>query len=168
MAKLLTRMIGGLIVALVALVLIFMVGMRAKYPPVLNAVRRTNRAVGNPRVLQTAGQPGATAAVIRHVGRSSGASYETPIGPYPTDDGFVVALPYGTSVDWLKNVQAADSAEIVHEGVTYRVDHPEIISAEEALLHIPADEHRTLRIFAVDEFLAVRRVEAVEKVAEPE
>lgn len=112
------QMVGGLFVALIVLSIAFLVAMRAKYPPVLTAVRRVNRAVWNPRAMETAGQPGAMTAVIRHVGRTSGAPYETPIGTFATDDGFVVALPYGTTPDWLKNVLAAGSAVIVRAGAT--------------------------------------------------
>src|SRR5687767_8959102 len=48
---------------------VFLVGMRTKSPAVVDRVRRFNRAVTNPRVLRSAGSPGASASVIRHVGR---------------------------------------------------------------------------------------------------
>ena len=149
-------MVGGLFVALIVLAIAFLVAMRAKYPPVLTAIRRMNRAVWNPRAMETAGKPGAMAAVIRHVGRTSGAPYETPIGTFTTDDGFVVALPYGTTPDWLKNVLAAGSAVIVHDGVTYRVDRPEVIPDAKAFPFVPRSEQRSLRLFGVDQFLRVR------------
>jgi hypothetical protein len=101
-------------------------------------------------------EPGAVASVIRHVGRTSGALYETPIGPFTTDDGFVVALPYGTTPDRLKNVLAAGSAVIVHDGVTYRVDRPEVIPSADAFPFVPRSEQRSLRLFGVDQFLRVR------------
>lgn len=149
---------GGLLIVVAALGLAFMVGMRAKYPPLLKAVRRMNRAVMNPQAMKTAGQPGAYAGVIRHVGRTSGTSYETPIGPFPTNYGFDIALPYGSSPDWLKNVAAAGSAVIVHEGVAYSVDQPEVIAAADAVDNVPPSEQRNIRVFAVDNFLRVRRV----------
>ena len=43
------------------------------------------------------------------------------------DDGFVVALPYGSNTDWLKNVLANGAATIVHDGNTYGVDRPEVV-----------------------------------------
>ena len=162
MWKRIAQMIGGLFVALIALSVVFLVVMRAKYAPALSAVRRMNRDVWNPRAMKTAGQPGAMAAVIRHVGRTSGTPYETPIGPFTTDDGFVVALPYGTTPDWLKNLLAAGSAVIVHEGVTYRVDRPEVIPSADAYSYVPRTEQRSLRLFAVDQFLRVRWEEPLE------
>ena len=154
----LAKGIGGLLLVLAVFGVAFMIGMRTKYPPVLTAVRRMNRAVMNPQAMKTAGQPGAYAGVVRHVGRKSGTPYETPIGPYPTDYGFDIALPYGSSPDWLKNVVAAGSAVIVHEGVAYSVDLPELIPAADAMDSVPPSEQRSIRAFAVDNFLRVRRV----------
>ena len=153
------KAIGALVGVMVAIGVIFIVGRRTKYPPVTSAVRRMNRRVMNPRAMKTAGTPGAYAGVIHHVGRTSGTEYETPIGPYPTDDGFVVALPYGTSPDWLKNLMAAGSAVIVHEGESHSVDRPEIVSAAEAIDAVPPSEQTSLRVFNVDEFLRVRIAE---------
>ena len=152
--------VGALLVAVAAIGVVFAIGMRTKYPPVTTAVRRMNRKVMNPRAMKTAGTPGAYAGVIRHVGRTSGTEYETPIGPYATDDGFVVALPYGTSPDWLRNLIAAGSAVIVHDGETYVVDHPEIVDSTAALDDVPPSEQTSLRVFNVTEFLRVRIVDA--------
>ncbi|HET8619249.1 MAG TPA: hypothetical protein VFM27_09835, partial [Acidimicrobiales bacterium] len=52
--------------ALVALWLVFFLGMRFNWPPVLDAVRRTSRAT-KPLVLKRAGTPGGPASVVRHV-----------------------------------------------------------------------------------------------------
>jgi deazaflavin-dependent oxidoreductase (nitroreductase family) len=158
MFKGLAKGFGGLLLILAVVGIAFMIGMRTKYPPLLTAVRKMNRAVMNPRAMKTAGQPGAYAGVVRHVGRKSGTPYETPVGPFPTDHGFDIALPYGSSPDWLKNVVAAGSAVIVHEGVAYSVDQPELIAAAEAMDNIPPSERRNIRVFAVDNFLRVRRV----------
>jgi len=159
MIKVLGTALGALLVAVAAIGAIFAIGMRTKYPPVTTAVRRMNRKVMNPRAMKTAGTPGAYAGVIRHIGRTSGTEYETPIGPFATDDGFVVALPYGTSPDWLKNLMAAGSAVIVHEGETYTVDHPEIVDSAAALDDVPPSEQTSLRVFNVNEFLRVRIVD---------
>lgn len=154
----LTKGLGALLIVAAAIGVAFIVGMRTKYPPLLNAVRKMNRAVMNPRAMKTAGQPGAYAGVIRHIGRNSGTAYETPIGPFPTDYGFDIALPYGTSPDWLRNFVAAGSAVIVHDGVAYSVDQPEVIPASEAMGNVPPSEQRNIRWFDVDSFLRVRRV----------
>ena len=154
-------LLAALFLALVTILIVFLVGMRAKSPPVLKAVRKFNRAVSNPRQMESAGTPGAYASVIRHSGRTSGRSYETPVGAVATDDGFVITLPYGSQADWLKNVLASGSAAIVNEGHTYRVDQPEIIPIEAAAADFPPRDQRSHRLFAVDQGLRVRRVEGL-------
>jgi deazaflavin-dependent oxidoreductase (nitroreductase family) len=151
--------LGVVALVLLVLVIVFLLGMRRKSPSVLRTVRRFNRAFVNPRQLRTAGTPGAYASVIRHVGRTSGRAYETPVGAFATDDGFVIALPYGSDPDWLKNVMAAGTATLVHEGVTYRVDRPELIPTTEAAPFLPDKEVRNLGRFAVDQCLGLRTVD---------
>ena len=70
----------------------------------------------------------------------------------------MIALPYGSGTDWLKNVMASGSATIVHEGGTYRVDQPELVPAAMAAPFMGAKEQRELRRFGIDQCLRVRRV----------
>ena len=154
--------IAVIVVLLVVIGSLFLIGMRTKSPLVLGVVRRFNRAFMNPRQMKTAGTAGAYASVIRHVGRTSGRPYETPVGAFATDDGFVIALPYGSDPDWLKNVLASGSAVLVHEGGTYRVDRPELIPTTAAAPYLPVKEQRNLRMFAVDQCLRVRTAEVDE------
>jgi hypothetical protein len=147
--------------ACAALAATFLAGMRAKSPLVLGPVRRFNRSVTNPRVLRSAGSPGASASVIQHVGRTTGRSYETPIGPFPTDDGFVIALPYGSGTDWAKNVLSSGTATLVHEGDAILVERPEVVPTKEIVDELPPSDQRTIRVFAVEEFLRIHRAEPV-------
>ncbi len=156
MRRAITALVGGLALAVTAIAAVFILGMRRKSPLVLDAVRRMNRSVGNPRQMTSAGTPGANASVIKHVGRTSGRPYETPVDAMPTDDGFLIALPYGTRSDWLKNVLASGSATIVHEGATHQVDHPELVATTEVAPELPAKQLRTLRLFRVDQCLRIR------------
>ena len=153
-----TGLLGAPLLMLASMAVVFILGMRTKNPSVLGGVRRMNRAFWNPRAMETAGTPGAYASIIRHVGRTSGRDYETPVGAVATDDGFVIALPYGSQADWLKNVLASGRAVLVDEGFTYEVDQPEIIGSDEAAIHFSQQELRAQRLFGVDESLRVRRV----------
>jgi deazaflavin-dependent oxidoreductase (nitroreductase family) len=155
----LATLAGALFVGLVAIALVFLLGMRAKSPLVLNPLIRLQRAILNPRQMRSAGTPGAYAAVIRHRGRISGRPYETPVGAVADDDGFVIALPYGSRANWLQNVLASGSATIVHEGHTYAVDQPEIVPMQAVEAQFTASDQRSFRWFAVDRCLRVRRVE---------
>jgi deazaflavin-dependent oxidoreductase (nitroreductase family) len=133
--------------------------MRRKSPTVLRLVRRFNRAFVNPRVLATAGTPGAYASVICHVGRRTGRRYRTPVVAEQTGDGFVIALPYGTTANWVKNVLVSGSATIVDEGTTYRVDQPEIVPLARMADYFPMKNRRSFGRFRVDQCLRLRRTD---------
>lgn len=161
MLRFITRLFAIVLLALVGVGIVFVVGMRAKSPAVLDAVRRTSRAM-KPIAMRSAGGPGAYASVIQHVGRRTGRCYETPVGAVATDDGFVIALPYGPNTDWLKNVLASGSAVIVDDGNTYEVDQPEVVAlAVEAGSFSPEDQ-RAHRIFGVEQCVRVRRIRSDE------
>lgn len=169
MLRLAMLLVGALFLGLLALVIVVVLGLRAGSPLVLDAVRRVNHAVFNRMQMKSAGTPGAYASVIRHRGRTSGRAYETPVVVVATDDGFVIALPYDLRSDWMKNVLAGGRATIVHEGHSYQVDRPEIITMEEGHRYFPAKQQRTHGRFGVENCLRVRRVgppEAEERAAE--
>jgi deazaflavin-dependent oxidoreductase (nitroreductase family) len=151
--------LGVAVAAVGGIGIVYVLGMRAKSRLVLGPLIALQRAVINPRQLRSAGKPGAYAAVIRHVGRTSGQQYETPVGAIPTDDGFVIGLVYGSSTHWLRNVLASGSATIVHEGLTYAVDRPEVVPMQAAAAQFGAGDQRGFRMLGVDKALRVRRVE---------
>jgi deazaflavin-dependent oxidoreductase (nitroreductase family) len=149
--------VGALIVGLMIVGVIFVLGMRAKSPRMLATFRRVIRAIFNPWQMRSAGAPGANVAVIQHRGRTSGKLYETPVGAEATEDGFVIACPYGPNTDWLKNVLASGSATVVKEGLTYPVDRPELIPMEAAATYFGASDQRGFRVLRIDHCLHVRR-----------
>jgi len=151
--------VGGLLFAALALWGVLLVSMRTKFQPVLRGIRRLNRALWNPMQMKTAGSRGATYAIIRHVGRKSGNEYETPVGVVSTPDGFVIALPYGPSADWVRNVVSADSAVIVHEGTTQRVERPEIVGSTRVGDHLTAKDRFVNSLYGVRDFLVLHAIE---------
>jgi len=153
-----TALIVGIVLAITALAVTFVAGMRRKSPLVLNAVKRSSRAM-KPLVLKSAGTAGASASVVRHVGRTSGRAYETPVVAVATDDGFAVALPYGPTTDWLKNAQAAGSATIVTGGSSYAVHGFEVVAIEQVEGYFPEKEQRQHRRFGVREAVRLRRAD---------
>lgn len=156
MLGLLLLVVAGLLAGLTVVATVFVVGMRRKSPTVRRLVRGFARTVVNPRMLRTAGRPGAQAAVIHHVGRRTGRSYRTPVVAEPTDDGFVIALPYGTTSNWVKNVLATGSATLVDEGVSYRVHHPEIVPLAVMATCFPEKERRSHERFRIDQCVRLR------------
>ena len=155
-AKVVTIVAVAPVVAAAGLVL----GIRTKYPPVVDLVRRLARDSGNPRVLKTAGTAGGPASIIEHTGRASGRAFQTPVTPTQTADGFVIALPYGPGTDWVKNILASGSATLVHEGQTYALEKPEVIPIAVAAADFGPRERRFLRLFGVQECLRLYRATA--------
>ena len=150
--------VGSVVGIVVVLLALLVIGMRWKVSPVLTAVRRMNRKVTNPGVMRTAGSAGDQNSVICHVGRTSGRSYRTPITAIPAKSGFLIALPYGTKADWLRNVLAAGSATLVTDGVELDVTEPRIVATADVVELLPASTRRTLRIFGVGECLHLEKV----------
>jgi hypothetical protein len=50
--------------------------------------------------------------ILTHVGRKSGKVYRTPINVFRATNGFVIALPYSSQSEWVKNVLAAGRCEL--------------------------------------------------------
>src|SRR5205823_6577715 len=100
------------------------------------------------------------ASVVRHVGRTSGREYQTPVHAVATADGFAVALPYGPDSDWVKNVRARGTAVMICDGNEYWVDHPVLVPLQVAEGNFSPRDRRAHRLFGVTECLTVRRVPA--------
>lgn len=152
----LVKGVALVVLGVLTLGLVWLLGMRNKRSIVVKTQRRINRTLLNPRQLKTAGQPGAYAGIVHHMGRTSGRDYQTPVGVVPTPDGFVIALVYGSDTDWLKNVLARGSATITHDGRDHEVDCPEVVPLVAVADSFPESELRSLRLFGVQECLRVR------------
>jgi deazaflavin-dependent oxidoreductase (nitroreductase family) len=138
-------------------VTLLVAGMRWKLPAVLDIVRRLNRSLTNPRVMRTAGTDATQTSVIQHTGRTSGRVYETPVDTIPAKTGFLIALPYGTRADWVRNVLASGSATVVTRGERVDVDRPSIVATADVEGQIPAKTLRTLRLFGVNQCLRLEK-----------
>jgi deazaflavin-dependent oxidoreductase (nitroreductase family) len=90
-------------------------------------------------------------AIIRHVGRRSGKSYETVIWVWQMREGFVIALTYGPEVDWYRNLRDAGGGKIFWHKRLYVVGKPELIDAEKALTAFPAFFRLIFRKFGREE-----------------
>ena len=150
----------ALLVVVIGGLLALVVTMRTKNKRGLTVIRRFSRRFGHPVALRDAGEAGSSTAAIRHVGRRSGKPYATPIGVYPMDDDFLVFLPYGSDVDWLRNVRAAGSAELRVDGRTHLVT-PRVVGRAEALPHLSAKDRRVVRLFGVEDFLVLQHAPVV-------
>ena len=161
--------LGVVGLAIITVALAFFLGMRAKSRLVRGVMIWFTRTIVNPMQMKSAGTPGAYAAVIRARGRVSGRLYETPIGAVVSGDAFVVALPYGTQASWVRNVLAAGSAELVHEGHTYEVDRPELVPMAGLESCFSEPDQRAQRMTRVDQCLRLHNAgEATRTAPAPE
>lgn len=149
--------VGTVVVGVVLLFGLLMVGLRWQVGPVLDFIRRMNKSVSNPRVMRTAGTTETETSVIEHVGRTSGRAYQTPIDVIPTATGLMVALPYGTRADWVRNVLAAGSATVVTQGERVDVDRPSFVAIADVAHMIPKRTMRMLRLFGVTQLLHLEK-----------
>jgi hypothetical protein len=121
-------------------------------------IRQANRK-SNTFFLKIAGGPLRAYSVLKHVGRSSGREYVTPLSAYPLGDGFVLAVLYGDAahVDWCRNVMAAGKCILKTRGQEYLLEKPEIIPAAIALETYPPLARLMYRARGIQEFLWVHR-----------
>jgi deazaflavin-dependent oxidoreductase (nitroreductase family) len=145
--------VGTLVAAVVMVLGLLLAGLRWRVGPALDAIRRMNRSVTNPRVMRTAGTSQTQTSFIEHVGRNTGRSYRTPIDVIESPTGLLIALPYGARADWLRNVQAAGSATVVTQGRRIGVGTPTIVATADVADLIPKRTMRMLRLFGVGQFL---------------
>ena len=125
--------------------------------PLPHWLTRVNLAFGN-RLLApfTASLPGF--GVLEHVGRRSGAVRRTPLTIFKRGpDRFVIALTYGTEVQWLRNVLAAGECRVRTRGRWIRLGTSRRFS-DPARRDVPWLVRPILRLLGVTEFLEMRRV----------
>jgi deazaflavin-dependent oxidoreductase (nitroreductase family) len=93
-------------------------------------------------------------ALLTHVGRTSGRSYETPVNVFRVEGGYVFALTYGES-QWVKNVMAAGQCHIRTRRHDVALTEPERLH-DPARHLIPVPFRWILKLVGVDDFLLLR------------
>lgn len=99
-------------------------------------------------------------SLVRHVGRKSGRTYETPIIVAPVAGGFVAELTYGEGVNWYRNIVRAGGCELVVNGRTRRVVGVERYPEEQGRAAFPAPARVVLAALKRREYRLLRTDEA--------
>ena len=154
--RLLRHGILWVVLVWVAFQLFGVLAFRLQLRPVIDAVRSFNKNILRPPMMKLAGRRHWYAAVIRHKGRRSGKEYATPIWAEPTEGGFVVPLPYGERVDWLKNILAVGQCRIEAKGVAYEVGDLEVVDASIVGPMFPPLLRFLFRLYGVRSYLRTR------------
>ena len=128
----------------------------AARPEVRGALRGATRLF-NRVVLLLAGTPFLPLyGVIEHRGRRTGKAFRTPVVVRPTDDGFVVPLPWGERTDWYRNVRAAGGCTVRWKGRNYVLAGPELIGAGDAAAFFSGYQRAMLPRIGIRQFLRLR------------
>jgi deazaflavin-dependent oxidoreductase (nitroreductase family) len=123
--------------------------------PLPKRLARFNRLVTN-RVVGPVARRLPGFAIVAHVGRRSGRVYRTPVNLYRADDGYVIALTYGSDSQWVRNVLAAGAVDIVTRGQRLHLVGPEVIHDTQRSL-VPRPVRQVLRLANVSEFMLLQR-----------
>lgn len=124
--------------------------------PFQGLIRTSNKYLLNPLMLRLAGKKFWYASIVEHTGRRSGKHYSTPIVADRVGDQLIVPLPYGTQVDWVRNVLTSGEATVVSKGRTYHAVSPELIGSAQALPLLPHSWRRTFERVGIGHFLRMR------------
>lgn len=95
-------------------------------------------------------------SLIKHVGRRSGKTYETPLLLSVVSAGFVAELTYGENVDWYRNVVAAGRAVVVYRGREYAVTAVEPYPTDAGLRAFGGARAAVLKVLRKREFRLLR------------
>ena len=119
-------------------------------------IRSFNKHILNPLLGRIARSAHGPFAIVRHVGRRSGKTYETPVIVFPVTGGFVLALTYGKEVDWYRNVIAAGRCVVLWHRREYPIDQIEPIALADALPLFHQPERTILRLVRTQDFITMR------------
>jgi deazaflavin-dependent oxidoreductase (nitroreductase family) len=107
-----------------------------------------NKRVFNPRAIAGGRWP-----VLTHVGRTSGATYQTPLDAHAVEGGYLFVLVYGSGSDWVQNVLAADGARLRVDGEEVELAAPRLVGRDEAFRALPDEVARPPKVLRITEFL---------------
>ena len=93
-------------------------------------------------------------AIVIHVGRRSGRTYETPVNVLRDESRYVFALTYGPESDWVRNVLAAGGCRIRTRRRTVELRNPQRFGDPSRRL-VPPPARWILGLIDVDQFLAL-------------
>jgi deazaflavin-dependent oxidoreductase (nitroreductase family) len=156
------RILGPLalvIAALTVFVRVFFVreSVRQKLFP---ALRPLYKQVFNPRALRDVARGDTRWSVLHHVGRRSGAPYDTPIDAQLTPDGVVIPLVYGPGVDWCRNVLAAGGGTLTLGGEDLTLTMPRVVPMTSVEGQLSSEKARFWRGIGIEHLLLLASARA--------
>lgn len=154
LAKVVAVVLGVVIVEELVESVLMMWAFRSGNPRAIGMLTRYHKYVTNPVMVRFFSGRSAHAALLHHVGRRSGKAYATPLMAHRSEDTIIVPLPYGTSVDWLRNLQAAGQGVVELASRSVTVAEPEVVPIDRVMALLPRSVARIVQLH--DTELALR------------
>ena len=126
--------------------------------PVPASMTKVNRRIINPVTSKFAGRI-PPFSMLDHIGRTSRKHYRTPIMAFRSGNDFIIALTYGPSTDWVRNVIAAGGCTIEYRRNRIELIDPELLQGDPATLPFPWVVQQALRVMKVTNFLSLARAQ---------
>ncbi|MDJ0925702.1 MAG: nitroreductase family deazaflavin-dependent oxidoreductase [Acidimicrobiia bacterium] len=146
LAKLLAVVVGVIIVEEIVETALMMWAFRSRNPRAIALLTSYHKHVTNPVMVRFFSGRSTHAALIHHVGRQSGKAYVTPVTAHRSEDTIIVPLPYGTEVDWLRNLQAAGEGVVKLGGRSFTVDELQVVPVDRVMPLLPSLVVRIVRL----------------------
>ena len=119
--------------------------------PLSRSLAKSNR-VGLNRLVRHIAPWAPGFGLVVHRGRKSGRTFRTPVNVFVRDGEYVFALTYGARSDWVQNVLAAGTCELITRRATLHLDDP-ILHDGGARADLPVAVRAVLHVIHVNEFL---------------
>jgi deazaflavin-dependent oxidoreductase (nitroreductase family) len=113
-----------------------------------------NRSYYNPAVHRLAAWL-PSMGVMYHTGRRSGREHRTVLNVFRRQSQYVIAIAYGRDSDWVRNVIAKGSCDVVKMGKRLHLVDPRIVVDDSRRL-LPPPWRPLLRWLRISEFLVLR------------
>lgn len=124
--------------------------------PIPRAIAKANRTGLNRLTRRFAGRI-PPFVLLTHTGRRSGKTYTVPLMAFRGSgpDQVVIALTYGETTDWQKNIEAGGPASLITRGITRPIVGFRTADRAEAHAAMPWIVHRILDLLGADRVAVV-------------
>ncbi len=146
LGKALALVLGAIIVEELFETMLMMWAIRSGNPRAMRLLTLYHKHVTNPVMVRFFSGRSEHAALLHHVGRRSGKAYATPVTAHRTEDTIIVPLPYGTGVDWLRNLQAAGKGVVDLGNRSVAVDDLEVVPIADIMMLLPRSVARIVQM----------------------
>ncbi|MGC4108101.1 MAG: nitroreductase family deazaflavin-dependent oxidoreductase [Thermomicrobiales bacterium] len=93
--------------------------------------------------------------LISHTGRRSGKPYTVPLLAFRDGDRYIIALTYGETTDWQRNIEAGGPASLTTHGVTLPIGAFQTVDRNTVRHAIPRPIHCVLDMLGADRVAVV-------------